>query len=74
MLPLKVRQSCIGTEMSVEFKVGARRRIMSWPVFGLTLGALIAGTGAAQAAGPVLPTGGKVVSGSAAIGAPGTAL
>ncbi len=57
--------------MSGEFKAGARRGVLSWPVFGLTLGALIAGTGAAQAGGPVLPTGGKVVSGSAAIGAPG---
>ena len=57
--------------MSGEIKVGARHRFLSWPVFGLTLGALIAGTGAAQAAGPVLPTGGKVVNGSAVIGAPG---
>ena len=44
---------------------------MSWPVFGLTLGALIAGAGVAQAAGPVLPTGGRVAAGQAAIGAPG---
>ena len=45
--------------------------MLSWPVFGLTLGALIAGSGAAQAAGPVLPTGGRVAAGQAVIGAPG---
>ena len=53
--------------MSVESKTGARARMLSWPLFGLTLGALIAGRGAAQAA-VALPTGGKVVAGSAVIG------
>ena len=57
--------------MSVASKAGARRRVLSWPVFGLTLGALVAGSGAARAAGPVLPTGGRVAAGQAVIGAPG---
>ncbi len=57
--------------MSLGSKAYTRRRMLSWPVFGLTLGALIAGAGVSQAATPALPTGGKVVSGSAAIGAPG---
>ena len=57
--------------MSVGSKAGARRRVLSWPVFGLTLGALITGASVAQAAGPVLPTGGRVAAGQAVIGAPG---
>ena len=56
--------------MSAVSKACARRRVLSWPVFGLTLGALIAGSGAAQAAGPVLPTGGRVAAGQAVIGVP----
>ena len=39
----------------------------AWPLFGLTLTALIA---TASSAAPTLPTGGKVVAGSAAIAAP----
>ena len=46
------------------------RRVLSYPLFGLSLGMLIAASPPAHAGAPVLPTGGKVVAGSASIGPP----
>lgn len=46
-----------------------RRSVLSWPIFGLSLAALI-GAANAAAAGPALPTGGIVAAGSAVIASP----
>ncbi|HEY5072886.1 MAG TPA: filamentous hemagglutinin N-terminal domain-containing protein [Caulobacteraceae bacterium] len=55
-------------------KLTIGRDARSWPIFGLTLASLIGGaslaSSAAAASAPVLPTGGQVRAGAAAIGAP----